>query len=349
MDHPGGRGYYYVFVPLVFRCSAPEVEMRSTFVRLGLLLAAAAVVSVGWAQSGTPVAVRLELSQNFYYAGEPLLVRISVLNDGPAALANPVKGPLFAGFKVSAVGAEPAQSLKPKGKSRSGEPSRPEELAAHSFYGAVVDLGDIFPELRRPGTYQVHWTGNGLLSEQLTVQVIPKYDQARRYKAEITTNLGTFHVGFYPDQSPVAVKAFVDMAHAGFYDGLLFHEVRPDDFISGGNAAASGSSRRPFIFPAESSALPLVAGSVVLRPVSPAPLANGSEFMVLLRPQPTLMGQVTVIGQVVNGLEVAREISRQASSGQIAAPFFKPVKDVRILKITILQETEPGQASGPSD
>lgn len=316
--------------------------------RLNLRPAVALVVLIlvagpAAAQTSNPVSVHLELSQEFFYEGEPMPVRISVRNDGPDERPNPVSTPLFKGFQVRA---EEAGSVEATGKLQTREPTRPEQLAPRSFYGAVLDISELFPGLREPGIYRIHWSGNGLLSEQLTVRVIPKYDPSARYAALIQTSMGSMKLRFFPDQSPIAVKAFIDMANAGFYDGLLIHEIRPDAFIAGGSPQASGVARKPFLYPAEASTLPLVAGTVVLRPVSPSPPANGPEFMILLRPQPTLTGQATVLGQVVTGLEVAQEISKAASSGQIAPPFFKPVKDITIEKIKIIEDPTGADPAG---
>jgi hypothetical protein len=58
------------------------------------------------AEEAAPVNVKavLELSQQFFYAGDPLLMRVSIGNDGDKTVANPVKTPLFQGFEVRAAG-----------------------------------------------------------------------------------------------------------------------------------------------------------------------------------------------------------------------------------------------------
>jgi len=285
--------------------------------------------------AANPVSVRLELSQEFFYAGDPLFVRISVRNDGTESVPNPVKPGLFKKFKVRRVG---GGELKAKRNAPVQDPARPEQLAARSFYGAVVDLSEIYADLRQPGNFTIHWSGYGLLSDQLTVRLIPKFDPARRYRAVVVTSAGSLELSFFPEQAPLAVKAFIDMANAGFYDGLLIHEVHSDALIMGGNPQLVEPPRKPFVYPAEISDLPLIAGTLAMKPVSAAPLANGSEFMILLRPQPSLAGQITVVGQVTKGLDVAQKISRLPNSGQSARPFFKPLRDVKIQNIRILVE-----------
>ncbi len=322
--------------------SVPRIALFSA-------LAAALLISApAPAQAPAPVQVRLELSEDFFYADQPLWVRITVRNDGLESVKNPVGADLFKGFQVQAHGASPS---KASGKPSAAEPTRPAEMAPQSFYGAVVDLGEIFPDLRKPGTYRIHWKNNGLLSEQLTVQVIPRFDPTKEYEAEIRTDAGAIRLELLASEAPVTVKAFVDMANAGFYDGLQIHEIRPDSLIAGGNAgfAQDARPRRPVIYPAEFTNLPLVAGSVVMKPVGASPASNGSEFIILLRPLQGMAGQVTGFAHVVQGLDIAQAISRRPSSGQTTRPFFKPTPEITIRNIWITEkaaETSPGSESG---
>jgi peptidyl-prolyl cis-trans isomerase A (cyclophilin A) len=284
-----------------------------------------------------PVSVMLELSREFFYEGTPLQLRISVRNGGTQAVDNPVKSPLFEAFKVRTESGE----LKPTGKVTAEQPDRPARLAPQSFYGGVLDVTEIYPELREVGTYSLHWSADGMLSNLLTVKVIPQYDPAKGYGAVVTTDQGPILIDLYREQSPLAVKAFVDMANAGYYDGLLFHEVVKDSHIAGGDPELAGIARNPFRFPAEQSSLPLVAGTVIFRPKGASPPANGSEFIILLKPQPDWAGQVTVLGQVVKGLDVVQAISSQPSSGRNSRPFFKPLKPVTIRTVSIMEKKAP--------
>ena len=43
----------------------------------------------------------MELRQQFYYVGETMAVRVSISNDGPMEVANPVKSPLFGSFVIA--------------------------------------------------------------------------------------------------------------------------------------------------------------------------------------------------------------------------------------------------------
>jgi len=290
--------------------------------------------------SAADVAVRLELSQQFYYEGDPLDVRISVLNQVGAKIDNPIQTGLLEGF----VAKQGDRKLERSAEVSAEEPSRPGKLAADSFYGATVDLVELYPELAGHGTYEIYWSGDGILSEMLVVTVIPRFDPTREYLAEIETDQGTIVIELIAKGSPIAVKSFIDLAHSHYYDGLEISEVRPDSYIVAGDPRFGNEPRQPIQFPAEPSSLPLVTGTVVLRPARATPPANGSTFVVLLRPQPSWTGQVTVLGQVVDGLDVVQKFSRAPSSLRNSQPNFKPLQAITIRSVTIREKTakQPG-------
>jgi peptidyl-prolyl cis-trans isomerase A (cyclophilin A)/peptidyl-prolyl cis-trans isomerase-like 1 len=305
-----------------------------------------ACILVGWfaapraAVETAPTGVKaiLELGQQFFYAGDPLFMRVSIGNEGDTQVANPVKTPLFRAFEIRPTGGD---SIEQKGRPGVEEPSRPDKLSPKGFYGAVVDLSLLYPELKKPGQYEIRWSADGVSSETIVVRIIPKYDPAKEYLANVDTDEGTFVVDFFRATAPVAVKAFVDMANSGIYDGLVFHEIRRDWLVASGDPAGDGSGAAPFMYPAELSQVPVVTGTVVVRPVGASPPANGSQFMIVLRPEPSWKGQLTVLGQVVQGLEVVQKISKLPSSEQASRPFYRPLKDVHIRKITIVEKTVP--------
>jgi len=305
----------------------------------------AVLVGIGFLAAGThgvlaqenQVSVVLELSQEFFYAGDPIPVRISVRNDGAESAENPVKGSLFGGFRVArrgqgdlAVGMGEAPTA----------PQRPDSLPSQTFYGAIVDLASIYPGLAEVGSYQIRWSTDGVLSNQLTLRTIPRYDPAKDYVGEIVTDAGSIEVTFIKDQAPIAVKAFIDMANTGLYNGLRVDEVRRDWFVSAGSTEGH-PSKKAFRFPAEPSTIPLVAGTMILKPAGAAPPSNSSEFLILLKPQPSWAGQVTVLGQITRGLDLVQKISRLPSTGAESGRGVKPLDDVNIIEIKIVEKRSP--------
>lgn len=304
---------------------------------LALPLAACAALAVLAAAPADSVKAVLELDQNFYYVGDPFHVRVSIGNDGAAETPNPVKGGLFSGFEVSVGG----KRLESQGKTSAAEPVRPAKLGPKTFYGSVIDLTELYPQLKSPGAYTIRWSSDGVKSEAIELRIIPKFDPAKEYEARVETEEGSFVIDLLKSKSPVAVKSFVDLANAGFYDGLVFHDVRPDQAVAGGDPTGSGAGQAPFRYPAEMSSTPVLAGTVVLKPASIAPPANSSQFVISLRPEPRWTGQFTVLGQVVSGLEVVKKISN-LPTGQQAN---RPSKDVHTIRVQIVEKASAGPPS----
>ncbi len=320
--------------------------MRFVLVALGALLAlgpAAAAAEPKAAPEKTapqegPVKAVLELGRALYYAGDPLQLRVSVGNDGAVEIPNPVKTPLPAGLEVRAAGG--GAPLKRSAKPESSEPSRPQRLAPKYAYSAVIDVTKLFPEVASPGQYEIRWSADGVTSQTLAVRVIPKYDPSKEYRARVETDEGAFTIEFFAKSAPLATKAFIDMANAGVYDGLIFHEVHPDQYVVGGDPQGDGAGIPPLRYPADPGNVPVVAGTILMKPLSPSPPTNGSQFIIMLRPEPSWTGQATVLGQVVDGLDVVQKISRLPSTQQTTRPYFKPIKDIRIRKVTVGEKTK---------
>jgi cyclophilin family peptidyl-prolyl cis-trans isomerase len=299
-----------------------------------LALTAVLFGSVALSQGPSDVKALLELNQQFYNAGDPFFLRVSIGNEGEKAVSNPVKTPLYKGFEVRSG----TTVLSAKGKPEAAEPARPDKLSPKAFYGQILDLTTIYPELKNPGRYEIRWAADGVESSSIVVRMIPKYDPTKEYRATVETDEGSFVMEFFPRTAPIAVKAFVDMANSGVYDGMIFYEVRQDAAVSTGDVVGDGSGSPPFLYPQELSAVPVVTGTVVLKPVGVAPPANGSQFMIVLRTEPTWKAQVTVVGQIVEGIEVVQKISRVPSTQMASRPFYKPLKDIRIKRITVAEK-----------
>lgn len=319
----------------MLRCEViPMRGSRPVRRALPLIVSAAVAALIPARAGGGDVKVQLALSQQFYYEEDALDVRITVHNTGDEKIANPITSALFDGFFVRRDG----QALERKAGASVEEPSRPEKVGPDSFYGGVVNLVELFPALSKRGRYEIYWSADSILSNMLVVTILPRFDPAKEYVGEIETDQGTIVVDLLGKHSPLATKSFVDLAHAGFYEGLQFSEIRADNFVVGGDPRFASEPRPPIQFPAEQSDLPLVAGTVVLRPVRATPPANGSTFAILLRPQPAWTGQVTVLGQVVRGLDVVQRISRLPSSMRNSEPNFKPLTEVTIKSVTIREK-----------
>jgi cyclophilin family peptidyl-prolyl cis-trans isomerase len=185
------------------------------------------------------------------------------------------------------------------------------------------------------GRYTIGWSADGVEADKLVVTVIPKFDPSKNYSARVETEEGAFVLDLMKGTAPIATKIFVDLANAGFYDGLMLHEVRSDQLVAGGDPTGTGGGQAPIRYPAELAAIPVVAGTVVLKPAGLAPPANSSQFIIALRPEPKWTGQFTVLGQITEGLEVVRKISNTPSTDR---PDFRPIKEVHTVRVTVVEK-----------
>ena len=128
-------------------------------------------------------------------------------------------------------------------------------------------------------------------------------------RAEIVTSRGTIHLTLTPDQTPVTVANFVNLAQRGFYNGLKFHRVIPDFMIQGGCPNGTGTGGPGYRFGDEFvSSLRHEAG--VSSMANAGPGTNGSQFFITHVATPWLDGRHTVFGKVLEGLDVVDAVAQ---------------------------------------
>ena len=116
--------------------------------------------------------------------------------------------------------------------------------------------------------------------------------------AIFTTSKGQIRVNLFPDQAPLTVANFVNLAQRGYYDGLKFHRVIPDFMVQGGCPQGSGTGGPGYRFEDEvDTGLRHEKG--VLSMANAGPGTNGSQFFITHIATPWLDGKHTVFGKVV--------------------------------------------------
>ncbi len=120
------------------------------------------------------------------------------------------------------------------------------------------------------------------------------------FRLEFTTDLGPFIITLQGDKSPFAVTRFVELARAGFYDGMLIHRVVPGFVVQLGDPDGDGFGG-PNLPPlrCQVSTEPFDVGSVG---VALAGRDTGlSQLFVTLRRAPHLTGEYSLVGQAEPG------------------------------------------------
>ena len=120
--------------------------------------------------------------------------------------------------------------------------------------------------------------------------------------ATFDTDRGPIKVELRPEQAPLTVASFVNLARRGFYDGLNFHRVIDDFMIQGGCPQGTGTGGPGYKFEDEArNGLTHERG--VLSMANAGPNTNGSQFFITHVATPWLDGKHTVFGKVVEGMD----------------------------------------------
>ena len=138
-----------------------------------------------------------------------------------------------------------------------------------------------------------------------TKEEIAKYATA---KATITTKFGTIVVKFFPDLAPLHVKNFISLAEAGFYNGTPFHRVIPGFMIQGGDPSGNGTGGPGYTIPGEFSKTKKHTAGILSMARTSDPNSAGSQFFIMVAAYPSLDGQYSIFGEVVEGMDAVNKI-----------------------------------------
>jgi cyclophilin family peptidyl-prolyl cis-trans isomerase len=133
-------------------------------------------------------------------------------------------------------------------------------------------------------------------------------DLTKSYSARFKTERGEIVCELFAADAPMTVENFVNLARAGFYDGVTFHRVIPGFMAQGGDPTGTGSGGPGYSFLDELSTRRRHDGPGVLSMANAGPNTNGSQFFLTFGPTPHLDGRHTVFGRVTSGMDVLRSL-----------------------------------------
>jgi len=148
-------------------------------------------------------------------------------------------------------------------------------------------------------------------------------------------SLGKIKIELYTKEAPKTTENLKTLIKKGFYDGLTFHRVIPGFVIQGGDPIGDGTGGPGYTTPAEISPnVKHIRGAVAMArqgdQVNPKRESSGSQFYICHAPTPNLDGSYTIVGQVVEGMDVVDAIAKVPTS----KPGDKPLKPVVMTKVT---------------
>jgi cyclophilin family peptidyl-prolyl cis-trans isomerase len=174
-------------------------------------------------------------------------------------------------------------------------------------------------------------------------------------------DFGVIKIKLFPDAAPLAVENFVGLSEQGYYDELIFHRVIENFMNQGGDPRGDGTGGKSIWGDRFDGGIPEglyhFSGAVAYAN-SGSTDSNGSQFYIVNTPEgyvyggsvpasapsnvaemyktvggtPSLDGGYTVFGQVFEGLDVVRAISKVETNEND-----KPLKQVLIEKIEIIE------------
>jgi cyclophilin family peptidyl-prolyl cis-trans isomerase/protein-disulfide isomerase len=144
-------------------------------------------------------------------------------------------------------------------------------------------------------------------------------NRLKQYIATLRTKKGDITIQLFADKAPLAVNSFVFLARQKWYDGVTFHRVIPGFIAQTGDPSDTGMGNPGYLF-TESNDLKFDKPGLVAM-TSSSPDTNGSQFFITFAPAPHIDGMYTIFGQVLNGLDVAEQLTpRDVAQGINSSP-----------------------------
>ncbi|MFK7894893.1 MAG: peptidylprolyl isomerase [Myxococcota bacterium] len=130
---------------------------------------------------------------------------------------------------------------------------------------------------------------------------------------------GRIHIELMPELAPISVAEIIKLAGEEYYDGTTFHRVIRGFMIQGGDPKSrdrdptnDGQGRAKIRLMDEFGAAPFERSVVGIANTGHKD-SNSSQFFILHQDSRYLDGRYTVIGRVVDGMEVVDEITQVAT------------------------------------
>ena len=120
-------------------------------------------------------------------------------------------------------------------------------------------------------------------------------------QATITTSKGAIRLTLFPDEAPVTVASFVNLAARGYYDGLKFHRVIAKFMVQGGCPRGTGTGGPGYQFEDEFDRSLRHDRPGRLSMANAGPGTNGSQFFITHVSTPWLDDKHSIFGEVVGG------------------------------------------------
>jgi cyclophilin family peptidyl-prolyl cis-trans isomerase/HEAT repeat protein len=130
----------------------------------------------------------------------------------------------------------------------------------------------------------------------------------KQVTATIVTSSGRFTIELSPEDAPLTVDNFVQLARKGYFNGQVIPRVVPDFVVQAGDPRGDQNGGPGYQIRCEINEAPFERAAVGM--ALSGKDTGGSQWFVTHSPQPHLDGGYTVFGHVVRGMDVIDNIAR---------------------------------------
>jgi cyclophilin family peptidyl-prolyl cis-trans isomerase len=213
----------------------------------------------------------------------------------------------------------------------------------YTVFGRVSEGMDVVQKISEAET-----TDDGLALERLAIRSVTIRDtpppepepfstesveELAQHRAVLETSAGPITIEFTPDVAPGHVRNFLRLAQAGVYDGMTFHRVVKGFAIQTGSLStrgALGEKQHKLVrtLEPEFNDTRHVRG-VVSMARGDDPSSASTSFFIVTADAPSLDGQYTAFGRVVDGMEVVEAIEAAPVDGET------PKEPIALNRVTV--------------
>ncbi len=165
-------------------------------------------------------------------------------------------------------------------------------------------------------------------------------------RATIKTSMGNMTVRLFEKQAPRTVANWVALARGDvewtkpdgsktsepLYSGTILHRVIPEFMIQAGCPKGTGTGGPGWRFGDEIDPSLKHDKPGVLSMANAGPNTNGSQFFITEVPTPHLDGKHAVFGELIDGLDVVKQIARVP-----CGPGNRPKEDIVLQEIEVFR------------
>ena len=155
------------------------------------------------------------------------------------------------------------------------------------------------------------------------------------------TTAGDFMVELYEDHAPNTVANFISLVKKKFYNDLVFHYVKPGEYIHTGSPNGDGTGGPGYAIASEfdrEQVRHFFSGTLGM--ANTGPETEGSQFVITHQADPELNGQFTAFGRVIDGFDVIRSAKQISPQDPPPTEGVATKEPIRIIKAEVVRKRD---------